>query len=38
MNGPKRPTPNLLLDYILVDAMFGDAVIFARDVLGTSVE
>ena len=34
----KGSAPNLLLDKVLVDAMLGDAVIFAVAVLGSRIE
>jgi ATP-dependent protease Clp ATPase subunit len=38
MDCSKRASSYLLLDNILIDAMFGDTVIFARDVFGPGVE
>lgn len=38
MNGPKRPSPNLLPDDILVDPVLSRAVILARGILGAGVQ
>lgn len=38
MNGPKRPTPNLLPDHILVDTVLSCAIILARSIFGAGVQ
>lgn len=38
MNSPKRSTSDLLLDYVLVDAMFCGTVILARIIGGAGVQ
>jgi hypothetical protein len=38
MNSAKRASTDLLLNYILVDAMFGNTVILTSDILGSGIE
>lgn len=38
MNGPERSSPDLLPDHILVDAVFGRAVVLARGIFGAGVQ
>lgn len=38
VNGAKRAPPDLLIDYVLVDAMLGCAIVFAVAVFGARVQ
>lgn len=38
VDSPERPTSNLLLDHILIDPVFGGAIVLARRILGAGVQ
>lgn len=38
MDSPERPSANLLLDHVLIDAMNGTSVVFTIGILRTSMQ